>query len=360
GWYAWGVVISGCFMLMFSMGCVNSYGTYQTYYHLHQFPDEPLANLAWVGTLQFAVMNIFGIPAGILCERMDTRLVTFVGGVIMAVALIIASFCDSAPWKLILTQGIVFAFGAALVFVPSTSIPSQWFTKRRALAIGIVVAGSGIGGLWLTPATRAMIDQLGTGWALRITGIIVFVVNSIASLFMRGRIKVKSREKIVDMSIFRDIRFILICVGATCGMCGYFTPFFSMPSFAEEIVGKSNSFGNDLLTVINAASTVGRIATGEVAATFGTINTMCMCTFVAGLSILVLWLPFETTGTLIACAIIYGMFCGGFIGLIPVVLAELWGVHRISTIIGLLYMANFVGAMVGAPSSSGILDNIGH
>ncbi|KAJ2796060.1 hypothetical protein H4R20_005663, partial [Coemansia guatemalensis] len=120
GWYGWGVVISGCFMLMFSMGCVNSYGTYQTYYHLHQFPDEPMSNLAWVGTLQFAVMNIFGIPSGILCERMDTRLVTFVGGVIMAVALIIASFCDSAPWKLILTQGIVFSLGASLVFVPST------------------------------------------------------------------------------------------------------------------------------------------------------------------------------------------------------------------------------------------------
>ncbi|KAJ2810696.1 hypothetical protein FBU31_007929, partial [Coemansia sp. 'formosensis'] len=33
--YAWTVVASGCFMLMFSMGCVNSYGSYQTYYHLH-------------------------------------------------------------------------------------------------------------------------------------------------------------------------------------------------------------------------------------------------------------------------------------------------------------------------------------
>ncbi|KAJ2356756.1 hypothetical protein H4S01_006634 [Coemansia sp. RSA 2610] len=87
---------------------------------------------------------------------------------------------------------------------------------------------------------------------------------------------------------------------------------------------------------------------------------MATCTLVSSLSILVLWLPFQATGTMIACAIVYGMFCGGFIGLLPVVMADLWGVQRISTIIGLLYMANFVGTMVGAPSSGAILDNIGH
>ncbi|KAJ2844418.1 hypothetical protein IWW36_005197 [Coemansia brasiliensis] len=360
GMYGWAVVISGCFMLMFSMGCVNSYGTYETHYHLDQFPDEPVSTLSWVGTLQFGVMNFFGIPAGIMCERFDTRLVSFTGGVIMAVALIIASFCDDAIWKLIITQGIVFSIGASLVFIPSTSIPSQWFTKRRALAVGIVVAGSGIGGLWLTPATRAMIDQLGTPWSLRITGIIIFAVNTVASIFMRSRFKVQSRDKVVDFSVFRDIRFSLIFMGAICGTTAYFTPLFSLPSFAAQVVGKSDDFGTNLLTIINAASTLGRIGTGEVARFYGNINTMATCTLVSALSILVLWLPFESGGTLIACSIVYGLFCGGFIGLLPVVMADLWGVQRISTIIGLLYMANFVGTMVGAPSSGAILDNIGN
>ncbi|KAJ1783246.1 hypothetical protein LPJ62_005113 [Coemansia sp. RSA 2167] len=360
GAYGWIVVASGCVMLMFSMGCVNSYGMYQTYYHLVQFPDEHVSTLSWVGTLQFGVMNVFGIPAGILCERVDTRLVSFVGGVIMAISLIIASFCDDAIWKLIITQGIVFSIGASLVFIPSTSIPAQWFTKRRALAVGIVVAGSGIGGLWLTPATRAMIDQLGTAWALRITGIIIFAVNSVASLFMRSRLRVQTRDKIVDFGVFRDMRFLLIFIGAVCATTGYFTPLFSLPSFAQQVVGKSNSFGTNLLTIINAASTVGRIGTGEVARLLGNINTMVMCTFVSSLSILVLWLPFQVGGTLIASAIVYGLFCGGFIGLLPVVMADLWGVQRISTIIGLLYMANFAGTMVGAPSSGAILDNIGN
>ncbi|KAJ1883386.1 hypothetical protein H4R99_000705 [Coemansia sp. RSA 1722] len=360
GPFGWIVVVSGCFMLMFSMGCVNSYGSYQTQYHIDQFPDEDMSTLSWIGTLQFAVMNLFGIPSGILCERFDSRLVTFTGGVIMGVALIIASFCDSAVWKLMITQGIMFAIGASLVFIPATSIPAQWFTSKRALAVGIVVAGSGIGGLWLTPATDSMIENLGTGWSLRITGIIVIAVNSVASLFMRNRLKVTRQDKIVDFSIFKDIRFLFIFAGGICGTTAYFTPLFSLPSFAIQITGKSKSFSTNLITIINAASTVGRVATGQVAPFVGNINTLSFCTLVASLSILVLWLPFHATGTLIACAIVYGLFCGGFIGLLPVVMAELWGVQRIATIIGLLYIANFAGTMVGAPSSGAILDNVGH
>ncbi|KAJ1945614.1 hypothetical protein FBU59_002255 [Linderina macrospora] len=319
-----------------------------------------MSTLAWIGTLQFAIMNAVGIPAGILCERLDSRLVTFLGGVIMGVALIIASFCDSAVWKLIITQGIVFSLGASLVFIPATSIPSQWFVKYRALAIGIVVAGSGIGGLWLTPATDSMIKNLGTGWALRITGIVVIAVNSVSSIFMRNRLKVQSRDKVVDFSLLRDIRFMFIFAGAIFSTTGYFTPFFDMPTYAVKIVHMEENLASNLVTIINAASTAGRVLTGQIAIMMGNINALVLCMGVAALSLLVLWLPFETPGTAIACAVIYGFFCGGFISLLPVIIASIWGVSRIATIIGLLYIANFIGTLCGAPSSSAILDNIGH
>ncbi|KAJ2872416.1 hypothetical protein GGH93_004031 [Coemansia aciculifera] len=270
----------------------------------------------------------------------------------MGIALIIASFCDTAVWKLMITQGFMFAVGASLVFIPAVSMPAQWFTKHRALAVGVVIAGSGIGGLWLTPATTHMITKLGTAWALRITGITTFTINSVASLFMCNRLVVQSREKIVDFSTLRDLRFLLIFCGCICGTIGFFTPLFSLPSFAIQVSGKSDDFGTNLVTIINAASTVGRIATGHVAASLGNTNTLSICTCLASLSILVLWLPFQSGGTLVACAIVYGLFSGGFIGLVPVVMAELWGVQRIATIIGLLYIASFIGTIIGTPSSS--------
>ncbi|KAJ2776478.1 hypothetical protein H4R18_005647 [Coemansia javaensis] len=360
GFYGWMVVLSGFFMLMFSMGCTNSYGEYQTYYHLHLFPSEKMSTLSWIGTLQFAMANLAAPLAGILCERLETRLVAFSGGLVMGLSLVIASFCVDTPWKLIVTQGIVFGLGAALVFIPSVSIPSQWFNKHRPLAVGVAVSGSGIGGLWLTPATRAMIDNLGPGWALRITGIMLFAANTAVAPLMRNRIKVQSRTKVLDLSILREARFIFISVGSFCALAAYFTPLFSLPSFAVQVAGKSSSFGTNLLTIFNAASTVGRIATGQIAGSMGNINVLVVCTVLSSLSILVLWLPFQTGGTLIACAIVYGLVCGGVISLIPVIMANVWGVERISTTIGILYLANFAGTLVGAPSSGAILDNIGH
>ncbi|KAI8320515.1 MFS general substrate transporter [Martensiomyces pterosporus] len=359
GAYGWAVVCACSMMLMFSMGCVNSYGSYQTYYHINQFPKEPMSTLSWIGTLQMAVMNLFGIPSGILCERLDSRLVTFTGGVIMGLSLIIASFCDGAVWKLLITQGIVFGMGASLVFIPATSIPSQWFVKNRPLAIGIVVAGGGIGGLWLTPATDHLITSMNTAWALRITGIIIIAINSACSIVVRNRYKVPPRDKIVDLAVLKDTRFLFLFAGTVCGTTGYFTPFFYMPSFAHQVAHTSVSFGTNLITIINAASTLGRILTGQAAMQLGNINTLLSCTIIAALSILVLWLPFHSAGTLVACAVVYGMFCGGFISLTPVILADIWGVSRISTIVGLLYIASSVGTIVGAPSSGAILDNIG-
>ncbi|KAJ1672785.1 hypothetical protein EV182_006509, partial [Spiromyces aspiralis] len=177
GGRGWLVVMSGFLMLMFSMGVVNAFGEYQTYYVEVMFPHEPTSNISWIGTLQFACMCLFGIVIGILCEHMDTRLVTFIGGVIMGLALVIASFIK-VVWGLILTQGLLFGFGAAFCFIPPCSLPSQWFTKKRGLAIGLVVAGSGVGGVWVTPATHAMINNISHAWALRISGILIFALNT--------------------------------------------------------------------------------------------------------------------------------------------------------------------------------------
>ena len=45
-----------------------------------------------------------------------------------------------------LAQGLGVGIGIGLLFLPSLSILSQYFFKRRALAIGIAAAGSSIGG----------------------------------------------------------------------------------------------------------------------------------------------------------------------------------------------------------------------
>ncbi|KAJ2851879.1 hypothetical protein J3B02_003523 [Coemansia erecta] len=197
--FGWLVVFGSFFNLMLSIGTTTTYGVYLQEYKLVEFPNVSSSFLSWIGTLQFVMMCFFGIGVGVLCEHVDTRILSAFGAIVSGVALIIASFCNS-PWKLLLTQGILFGFGASFVYVTGLTLPPQWFAKYRAFATGIAIAGSGIGGLWLSFATHAIITNISWKWALRITGLIIIGVCGPISLLMKTRVKPAKREKIIDIS----------------------------------------------------------------------------------------------------------------------------------------------------------------
>lgn len=49
-------------------------------------------------------------------------------------------------WQTMLAQGIGLGIGTGLIFLPALSVVSQFFLKRRSLALGIATTGSSIGG----------------------------------------------------------------------------------------------------------------------------------------------------------------------------------------------------------------------
>ncbi|KAJ2819510.1 hypothetical protein FBU31_005505, partial [Coemansia sp. 'formosensis'] len=164
--YAWMVIFACLISLMLSIGINDAYGVYQQHYQLTEFPDSTTAIISWIGTTQFLVMCVGGTFSGFLCEHFDTRVMSAVGAVVMGVALIAGSFCKTVQ-MLMLTQGLLYGIGASFPFVAGTSIPTQWFTKRRGLATGIALSGSGLGGMWMTSATQSLIDSIGRPWAMR-------------------------------------------------------------------------------------------------------------------------------------------------------------------------------------------------
>jgi MFS family permease len=70
------------------------------------------------------------------------------------------SMCNSF-WETMLAQGIGCGIGVGLLFLPAISILSQYFFRRRALAIGIAVTGSSIGGICLPIMLNNLIQSHG-------------------------------------------------------------------------------------------------------------------------------------------------------------------------------------------------------
>ncbi|KAF8941405.1 hypothetical protein BGZ58_009488 [Dissophora ornata] len=57
--------------------------------------------------------------------------------------------------------------------------------------------------------------------------------------------------------------------------------------------------------------------------------------------------------------VVYGLFGGGFISIFPVVVAQVVGVERLSSALGILYFGNVVGNLLGAPIATAIMRSQG-
>lgn len=62
-------------------------------------------------------------------------------------------------------------------FMVVSALPSQYFSRKKGLATGIVYAGGGLGGAVLAPGIDALLGRVGVAWTFRIMGVIVLATG---------------------------------------------------------------------------------------------------------------------------------------------------------------------------------------
>ncbi|KAJ2774326.1 hypothetical protein IWQ57_000875 [Coemansia nantahalensis] len=355
----WLVVLGSFLVLMVGVGSVNSFGVYLQEYKLNVFPTTPASTLSWIGCLQGASLNLFGIAAGVLVERIDPRAVIVLGSVVSGGALLAASACKT-PLGLLLTHGLLSGIGASFLMIPAFSMPSQWMDRHRALATGIASAGGAIGGAWMSFASRAMIENVGWQWSLRITGLVVVVAGCAFSPLMARRVAVQRRDRIIDFSAMSNLRFLLLFAASLFNGSGYFLPYYFQPSYAVVALGKDSAWGANMSSILNAGSIAGRVFGGFTADFTGPLNALLASVVVSAAAVLAMWLPCKSIGLLIASALLYGFASGSLVSLVPVVTARLFGIKRLPSILGLLFVSYAIGALLGPSVGGKLLDEYGH
>lgn len=71
------------------------------------------------------------------CKRFPhrRRLCTFLGLMILSLALVASSFAR-AVWQLIITQGVLYAIGGCMLYMPTMQYLDEWFVRRKGFALG--------------------------------------------------------------------------------------------------------------------------------------------------------------------------------------------------------------------------------
>lgn len=64
------------------------------------------------------------------------RFSILIGLVIACIGIITSSFATQ-DWQLIITQGIVYAVGACMLYYPILVFIDEWFVRRKGLAFGV-------------------------------------------------------------------------------------------------------------------------------------------------------------------------------------------------------------------------------
>ena len=223
--------------------------------------------------------------------------------------------------------------------MPSLPIVSQWFAKRRSLANGITSAGSGIGGLTMSFAIQAMIERIGIGWALRITGIVGGAVLLPATMVLRTRDHfIMPRRKAFDLVLFRRYDVFLMLCWAFIMMFGYITLTYSLSDYGLSI-GLSSARASYQTAFMNLGIAIGRPLTGLASDRFGRIEVPGVMTFMTGIFCFAFWIPAKGFGSLAAFSICAGSILGIFWPALGPVATEVVGLKDLPSALSLAWMA---------------------
>eukprot|EP00095_Tigriopus_kingsejongensis_P002022 snap_masked-scaffold1627_size33010-processed-gene-0.3 protein:Tk02022 transcript:snap_masked-scaffold1627_size33010-processed-gene-0.3-mRNA-1 annotation:"monocarboxylate transporter" len=122
--------------------------------------DSNRSTVSWVGSLLTGVYLTSGPIVGGLVNKYGCRPVCIAGSVISCLGLVLSTIAPNVP-VLMLTYGVIGGFGLGLIYLPAVVAVGYYFEKKRALATGISVCGSGVGTFLFAPFATYLIANVG-------------------------------------------------------------------------------------------------------------------------------------------------------------------------------------------------------
>lgn len=193
------IVVIASFTIVFTCCGLNfAFGVYQALYETlakqcgSPFEGATPAQIDLIGTISISLMTI-GAPFVVAWAKIiSPQLVSLVGGLVFGLSLVLASF-GTTLWHFELTQGLLLGLGTCMSYMVAVTVTPTWFTSHRGLAMGIILSGTGVGGVVWAPVLSACIEGMGFRNTLRLTGALSFGLVAAASAAMAWEPNIKAQ-----------------------------------------------------------------------------------------------------------------------------------------------------------------------
>ncbi|EKV08472.1 MFS monocarboxylate transporter, putative [Penicillium digitatum PHI26] len=334
---AW-LSIFGAFTCAFcTVGFMNSFGIFQEYYAKNQLSSSSTSTIAWIGAISIFFLFATSVGAGAMLDIFGPKLMVYVGSFGCVFALMMTSLCEEF-YQFLLTQGILFGISMGLATWPMLALVGQYIKAKRAAAMGIVLAGSSLGGIIWPIAINRLVKNpnLGFSWTMRIVGFIMIPCFTFSCAvakspdtpktsveshhtsqqrheYISGQKDIPPSHKAEALALVRKPSLQLLCLAMFIIYFGMFSPFFYTTSYAVE-KGFSTSLAFYTVSIVNGASFPGRVLPGIIADKYGKFNCCIIATISAGI-IALCWTKVTSVAGLVIWCAAYGFASGGILSL---------------------------------------------
>jgi predicted MFS family arabinose efflux permease len=175
--YGWWVVLTAALSLLLGPTPILafSFGVFLQPL-IHEFHSKRGAvSLAF--TLHAAMVAV-GLPfAGRLIDRFGPRRLILLSTVTVGLILISANFCSEKIWQLYIFYSAVGIASGGMAPVSYCHLVSQWFDRRRGLALGFMMSGLGVGAMIVPSAAHYLIALFGWRITFVFSGAAILLIS---------------------------------------------------------------------------------------------------------------------------------------------------------------------------------------
>lgn len=364
----WFLILLGTLVLL-CLGTVYSWSIFRK-------PIETLLNVGATESLlpyTFALLfySVFVSITGFYLDRLGTRRITMIGGVILGIGYLLSSFATNIS-MLIFSYGVLVGTGVGITYGVPMVVAARWFPDKKGLAMGLTIIGFGLSPVVTAPLAKRLIDDYGVQQTLLILGIVFTVIILSISMMLKvpptgwkpkEKQTVQNKtvpEKTHQSSLFQTRSFYSLWICYSIGtLVGLSAIGISSP-VAQEIIKLNPTLAASSVSLFALFNGLSRPLFGWLTDRFQP-RYIAVFSYVLILIATILMMNVQE-GQIITYLIAFSIFwfcLGGWLALAPTATLALFDPQNYARNYGIVFTAYGVGALLGTLIAGRIRDLFG-
>ena len=299
------------------------------------------------------------IAAGYWQDRKGPRVVATASGLLLVAGCIISALFGHRLGGLILGYGLLCGLGVGFGYVPPIANLLKWFPERRGSIVGFAVMGAGIAPLLYSPLVERLVGTDPSRYAATVPRTFIFLavffficVIGTAQLYKvppsgwkpagwKPAAQRSSSLSLAPRDMLRSWQFYVIWLTFFLGVSAGLTSIGqSMQTFREKVPASAALIGaSTALGLMGAFSGFGRLFWGTISDRLGRRWTLAIIACISCVTCAGILRNTDDFWSVITGLCLATLCYGGYLAVMPALVADYYGTGNIGANYGLMYTA---------------------